>query len=63
MGTVVNLNKFRKKQAKAERQQRAETNRRLHGRTALERAREALTKEQLASKVDGAHRELPDKAD
>jgi len=51
---VVNLNKFRKQQATAEREQRAETNRRLHGRTKAERARDELQKKQLTSKVDGA---------
>jgi hypothetical protein len=60
MGDVVNLNKFRKRKAKAERRQRAETNRRLHGRTAAERARELLQKEQLTAKVDGAHLERGD---
>jgi hypothetical protein len=54
MNNVVNLNKFRKRKAKAEREQRAETNRRLHGRTGAERAREELQKQQLTSKVDGA---------
>ncbi|HEX2731625.1 MAG TPA: DUF4169 family protein [Polyangiaceae bacterium] len=54
MGEVVNLNKFRKKKLKLERAKRAETHRRLHGRTKLERAREALRKEQLTAKVDGA---------
>jgi hypothetical protein len=54
MGKVVNLNKFRKRKAKVEREQRAETNRRLHGRTTAERARDDLQKQQLTSKVDGA---------
>lgn len=54
MGNVVNLNKFRKRKAKLEREQRAETNRRLHGRTAAERALDELRKRQQTSKVDGA---------
>lgn len=54
MGKVVNLNKFRKRKAKAEREQRAETNRRLHGRTAAERARDELAKKQLTRGLDGA---------
>jgi len=54
MGDVVNLNKFRKRKAKAERTKRAETNRRLHGRTKAERARDALAKKQLTRHVDGA---------
>jgi hypothetical protein len=54
MGNVVNLNKFRKRKAKLEREQRAETNRRLHGRTAAERARDELRKKQLTTKLEGA---------
>ena len=54
MGDVVNLNKFRKRKAKAERTKRAETNRRLHGRTKAERARDELAKKQLTRHVDGA---------
>ena len=53
MGNVVNLNKFRKRKAKVERAKQAETNRRLHGRTKLERQRDALQKEQLSRGVDG----------
>ena len=54
MGNVVNLNKFKKQKAKAERAKKAETNRRLHGRTKAERASDALQKKQLDSGVDGA---------
>ena len=54
MGKVVNLNRFRKQKAKTERAQRADVNRRLHGRTKAERAREELQKEQLTKAVDGA---------
>ncbi|MEY2932546.1 MAG: hypothetical protein RL033_3295 [Pseudomonadota bacterium] len=57
MGNVVNLNKFRKLKAKADRSKRAEVNRRLHGRTKAERAREELQKRQLTDKVDGARLE------
>lgn len=57
MASVVNLNKFRKKKAKLERERRAETNRRLHGRTQAERARDELQKRLLDAKVDGAHLE------
>jgi hypothetical protein len=59
MGDVVNLNKFRKRKAKEEREKRAETNRRLHGRSKAERARDALQKQQLETKVDGARLEKP----
>lgn len=54
MGDVVNLNKFRKQKAKTERTRRAEVNRRLHGRTKAERARDELQKRQLTRHVDGA---------
>ena len=54
MGTVVNLNKYRKKKAKAEREKRADRNRRLHGRTTAERARDDLAKQKLERTVDGA---------
>jgi len=59
MGNVVNLNKFRKQKAKVERVKRAETNRRLHGRTKAERARDALQKKQLETSVDGARLDPP----
>lgn len=54
MGDVVNLNKFRKRRAKAEREKQADTNRRLHGRTKAERARDELQKQRLQTQVDGA---------
>jgi hypothetical protein len=63
MGNVVNLNKFRKRKAKAEAQNRAATNRRLHGRTKAERAREELQKRQLETKVDGARLDRPSPSD
>ena len=53
VGNVVNLNKFRKRKAKVEREKKAETNRRLHGRTKLERQRDDLQKEQLARGLHG----------
>jgi uncharacterized protein DUF4169 len=54
MSKVVNLNKFKKQKAKAARVEQAATNRRFHGRTKAERARDALQKERLATSVDGA---------
>ena len=57
MGNVVNLNKFRKRKAKVERAKRADTNRRLHGRTKAERASEELQKRLLTRKLDGARLE------
>jgi len=59
VGKVVNLNKARKKKAKAEAAQRADVNRRLHGRTQAERLRDELAKKRLTSKVDGAFLERP----
>lgn len=57
MGDVVNLNKFRKRKAKEEREKRADTNRRLHGRTKAERAQDLLQKQKLETQVDGARLE------
>jgi hypothetical protein len=57
MGKVVNLNKFRKRKAEAEAAKRADTNNRLHGRTKADRTREALEKQALTAKVDGARLE------
>lgn len=59
MGDVVNLNKFRKRKAKVEREQRAETNRRLHGRTQSEREREAMQKRLLDGKLAGKRLDKP----
>ena len=59
MGNVVNLNRFRKQKAKEQREKQAEVNRRLHGRTKAERARDRLQKEQLTRSVDGAKLEKP----
>ncbi len=53
MGNVVNLNKFRKRKAKLERAKQAETNRRLHGRTKLERRRDELRKADLERGLAG----------
>jgi hypothetical protein len=54
LGNVINLNKYRKQKAKADRDKQAEVNRRLHGRTKLERTREELQKQQLTRSVEGA---------
>ena len=63
MGTVVNLNKYRKKKAKAEREKRADQNRRLHGRTTAERARDELAKRKLERTVDGARLDAGNRAE
>ena len=57
MSNVVNLNKFRKQKAKVERVKQADTNRRLHGRTKAERARDVLQKKQLERAADHARLE------
>ena len=59
MGKVVNLNKFRKRKAKVEKEKRAETNRRLHGRTKGQRLLELKQQQQLDAKVDGARLTKP----
>lgn len=55
MGDVVNLNRYRKKKARQEKERRAEMNRRLHGRTNAERAREDAAKKRIEDKLDGAY--------
>ncbi len=60
MGNVINLNKYRKQKAKRDREQQADTNRRLHGRTQGERTREELQKQRLTRSVDGARLVGPD---
>lgn len=55
MGDVVNLNRYRKKKARQEKERRAETNRRLHGRTKAERASEEAQKKRIEEKLDGAY--------
>jgi len=54
MAKVVNLNKFRKRKRKEEEVKRAETNRRLHGRTKAEREKERLERQKRDSILDGA---------
>jgi hypothetical protein len=54
MAKVVNLNKFRKQKAKIEKEKRAETNRRLHGRTKAERLLEHKQQELARRKLDSA---------
>ena len=62
VGNVVNLNRFRKRKAKADRRKQAEVNRRLHGRTKAEVAREELQKKRLTRAVEGAKLEDPERA-
>jgi hypothetical protein len=60
LSNVINLNKYRKQKAKAEREKQADVNRRLHGRTKTERSREELQKQQLTRTVDGARLVRPE---
>ncbi len=53
MTNVVNLNRFRKKKAKAEKEKKADLNRRLHGRTKAERAKDEFEKEKQRKLFDG----------
>ena len=57
MAKIVNLNKYRKRKTKVEQAKRAETNRRIHGRTNAERARELLQQQRQQSLIDGAQLE------
>ena len=50
----------RKYKAKVEREQRAETNRRLLGRTSTERAQELVQKQKQQSLIDGARLQKKD---
>jgi hypothetical protein len=63
MSKVVNLNKFRKQRAKQARAKQADSNRRLHGRSKGERARDALQRRKLESSVDKARLEHSPKSD
>ena len=49
---VVNLNRHRKKKAREEAAKRAETNRRLHGRTQAEKDRDRVEKERAARALE-----------
>ena len=48
----VNLNKFRKAKARAEKEQRAQENRIKHGRTKAEKARDKLQAKQQKDAID-----------
>lgn len=53
MASVVNLNRFRKGKARADKQQRAAENRALHGRSKAERQKEDDAKRRLRDLLDG----------
>jgi hypothetical protein len=53
MGTVINLNRYRKQKARKDRAKQAETNRRVHGRTKQEQNVEVLRKDLDRKRIDG----------
>lgn len=53
MNDVVNLNRFRKKKARAGKARQAEENRAKHGRTKAEKTREAIEKDRAKRLLDG----------
>ena len=57
MGEVLNLNKARKAKARADKATTAAANRIAHGRTKLERARDAAEAARHTATVDGAKRD------
>lgn len=52
-GNVVNLNRFRKKKAREEKERQADINRRLHGRTQAEKDSQRADKERAARDLEG----------
>lgn len=52
-GNVVNLNRFRKKKARAEKAKQAEVNRIRHGRTQAQKDRERADQERAARLLEG----------
>ncbi len=53
MGSVVNLNRFRKEKARAAKEQRAAENRALYGRSKKDREQEQDAKQRLSDLLDG----------
>lgn len=52
-GNVVNLNRFRKKKAREEKEKQAAINRARHGRTQAQKERELADRERAARLLDG----------
>lgn len=52
-GNVVNLNRFRKKKAREDKEKQAEINRIRHGRTGAEKERELAERQRAARTLDG----------
>ncbi|HEX7477716.1 MAG TPA: DUF4169 family protein [Polyangiales bacterium] len=57
MGDVINLNKFRKAKARADKAVTAQHNRSKHGRSAADTARQAEAREKLERTLTGKHLE------
>jgi hypothetical protein len=57
VGEVINLRRARKQRARAEASARADQNRRLFGRTAAEKTRDASEHVRIESTLDGARLE------
>lgn len=57
MAKPINLNKFRKAKARAEKEQRAQENRIKHGRTKAEKATDRLSQTREWSDHDGKKRD------
>ena len=57
MADIINLRTIRKQKARADKAQRAEQNRALHGRTKAEKLKQAAEKDRAARHIDGHKRE------
>jgi hypothetical protein len=62
MGEIVNLNRTRKRQARAAAERTAQENRARHGRTRPERERDAEKARHRAALLDGARKDDADLA-
>ncbi len=65
MAEIINLNRFRKARARAEREAQADTNRLLHGRTKAEKTQTSAERRLTDRRLDGArldHEPEPPKA-
>lgn len=60
MAEIVNLNRFRKDRARAERRAEADANAARHGRSKDQKAREAADAARARAVLDGAKREDPE---
>jgi hypothetical protein len=59
MADPINLNKFRKARAKADKAKQAEENRAKHGQTKVEKAKSKAEADNIVKLIDG-HRLTPD---